>query len=47
VVLGLGGMVIAGILPIPRGERHRAATVEFYTRNPNLVRLGLMVTSAG
>lgn len=48
VVLGLGGMVIAGILPVPPAANDTAAaTVEFYTRNPNLVRLGLMITSAG
>jgi hypothetical protein len=48
LVIALGGMVIAGILPFPPAANNTtAATVEFYTRNPNLVRLGLMLTSTG
>lgn len=48
VVLGLGGMLMAGILPIPpAANASLAETVGWYTSNPNLVRFGLMTTSVG
>lgn len=48
VVLGLGGMLLAGILPVPpAADASLADTVGWYTHNLNLVRFGLLTTSVG
>jgi hypothetical protein len=48
VVLGLGGMLLAGILPVPpAADASLAETVGWYTRDLNLVRFGLLTTSVG
>ncbi len=48
VVIALGGMTLAGIIPIPPSANATLdETVAFYTHNPNLVRFGLMLASVG
>jgi hypothetical protein len=48
VVIALGGMCLAGILPVPpAADASLAETVGWYTANPILVRFGLMLTGIG
>lgn len=48
VLLGLGGMTLAGVLPVPPAANATPAeAAAFYSESPNLVRLGFMLASVG